>query len=234
MSFWAARGHHPHRRQAARRGRRRAACCRPARTARPSWSRATSTSIYSYNAAESYTLAIAVLADRLAGGPGIVTPWPTDDPGLSRAERRELQALLTKQRLRRRPARRRDRGQDQGGDRRLRAEAGHDRGRPGVGQGAGGAEEVGAVQRRTVRGAMGGYGMRSKIVGRMARSIEADRDGHGDCSPSGLSGRCSTSNTGRPRSTSPGKDSTKWMRPSAPAGPKSSMTVRTNSNSPVT
>ena len=52
--------------------------------------------IYSYNAAESYTLAIAVLAQRLAGGPGIVTPWPTDDPGLSRAERRELQALLTK------------------------------------------------------------------------------------------------------------------------------------------
>ena len=52
--------------------------------------------IYSYNAAESYTLAIAILAQRLAGGPGIVTPWPTDDPGLSRAERRELQALLAK------------------------------------------------------------------------------------------------------------------------------------------
>ncbi len=41
--------------------------------------------IYSYNAAESYTLAIAILAQRLAGGPGIETPWPTDDPGLSRA-----------------------------------------------------------------------------------------------------------------------------------------------------
>ena len=39
---------------------------------------------------------IAILAQRLAGGPGIVTPWPTDDPGLSRAERRELQTLLTK------------------------------------------------------------------------------------------------------------------------------------------
>jgi hypothetical protein len=52
--------------------------------------------IYSYNAAESYTLAIAILAQRLAGGPGIVAPWPTDDPGLSRAERRELQALLAK------------------------------------------------------------------------------------------------------------------------------------------
>jgi lytic murein transglycosylase len=52
--------------------------------------------IFSYNAAESYTLAIAILAQRLAGGPGIVTPWPTDDPGLSRAGRRELQALLAK------------------------------------------------------------------------------------------------------------------------------------------
>jgi membrane-bound lytic murein transglycosylase B len=44
--------------------------------------------IYTYNAAESYTLAAAILAQRLAGGRGIVTPWPTDDPGLSRAERR--------------------------------------------------------------------------------------------------------------------------------------------------
>ncbi len=52
--------------------------------------------IYSYNAAESYALAAAILAQRLAGGPGIITPWPTDDPGLSRAERRELQELLAK------------------------------------------------------------------------------------------------------------------------------------------
>lgn len=37
---------------------------------------------------------IAQLADRLRGGTGIVAPWPTDDPGLSRAERRELQTLL--------------------------------------------------------------------------------------------------------------------------------------------
>jgi hypothetical protein len=52
--------------------------------------------VYSYNAAESYSLAACVLADRLAGGAGIVTPWPTDDPGLSRVERRELQTLLAK------------------------------------------------------------------------------------------------------------------------------------------
>ncbi|NJD24303.1 MAG: lytic murein transglycosylase [Betaproteobacteria bacterium] len=51
--------------------------------------------IYGYNAAESYALAIAHLSDRLRGGGHFATPWPTDDPGLSRAERRELQTLLT-------------------------------------------------------------------------------------------------------------------------------------------
>ncbi len=50
--------------------------------------------IYGYNAAESYALAIAHLSDRLKGGGPFATPWPTDDPGLSRAERRELQTLL--------------------------------------------------------------------------------------------------------------------------------------------
>lgn len=50
--------------------------------------------IFSYNAAESYALAIALLADRLRGGAGLKARWPTDDPGLSRAERRELQSLL--------------------------------------------------------------------------------------------------------------------------------------------
>lgn len=50
--------------------------------------------LYSYNAAESYGLAIAHLSDRLRGGDPFTTPWPTDDPGLSRAERRELQQLL--------------------------------------------------------------------------------------------------------------------------------------------
>ncbi|MGA2042654.1 MAG: lytic murein transglycosylase [Roseiarcus sp.] len=50
--------------------------------------------IYSYNASESYALAIAALSDRLAGGAPFATPWPTDNPGLSRAERREMQRLL--------------------------------------------------------------------------------------------------------------------------------------------
>jgi lytic murein transglycosylase len=50
--------------------------------------------IYSYNAAESYALAIAHLSDRLKGGGPFKTAWPTDDPGLSRAQRRELQTRL--------------------------------------------------------------------------------------------------------------------------------------------
>ena len=50
--------------------------------------------IYAYNHAESYALAISHLADRLAGYPPFRTPWPTDDPGLSRAERLRLQKLL--------------------------------------------------------------------------------------------------------------------------------------------
>jgi hypothetical protein len=50
--------------------------------------------VFSYNAAESYALAISHLSDRLRGGGPFSTPWPTDDPGLSREERRELQTLL--------------------------------------------------------------------------------------------------------------------------------------------
>jgi lytic murein transglycosylase len=50
--------------------------------------------LFQYNAAESYALAIAHLSDRMRGGGVFKTPWPTDDPGLSRAERREVQQLL--------------------------------------------------------------------------------------------------------------------------------------------
>ena len=50
--------------------------------------------IYSYNASMSYGLAIAHLADRLRGGGEFATPWPTDDAGLGRAGRREVQRLL--------------------------------------------------------------------------------------------------------------------------------------------
>jgi len=50
--------------------------------------------IFSYNPAEYYALAIALLSDRLRGAGPMQTKWPTDDPGLSRIERRELQRLL--------------------------------------------------------------------------------------------------------------------------------------------
>jgi lytic murein transglycosylase len=50
--------------------------------------------IFAYNHAESYALAISHLADRLAGYPALRTAWPTDDAGLSRAERIELQKML--------------------------------------------------------------------------------------------------------------------------------------------
>lgn len=52
--------------------------------------------IYSYNAAESYALAIAHLSDRLQGQAGFSKPWPTEDAGTSRAERREIQNYLIK------------------------------------------------------------------------------------------------------------------------------------------
>jgi lytic murein transglycosylase len=50
---------------------------------------------FSYNGADSYALAISLLADRLRGRPGVQQRWPTDDPPTSRAERREMQRLLT-------------------------------------------------------------------------------------------------------------------------------------------
>ena len=50
--------------------------------------------LYAYNNAESYALAISHLSDRLKGRPALATPWPTDDPGLSRRQRRALQELL--------------------------------------------------------------------------------------------------------------------------------------------
>ena len=53
--------------------------------------------LYSYNASENYGLAIAQLSNLVGGAGGqvaFVTPWPTDDAGLSRAQNRELQTLL--------------------------------------------------------------------------------------------------------------------------------------------
>ena len=65
--------------------RRPASSCRPGRGAGFLVFR-NFDAIYSYNQAESYALAISHLADRLAGHPPLRTPWPTDDPGLTRGD----------------------------------------------------------------------------------------------------------------------------------------------------
>lgn len=49
--------------------------------------------ILRYNQSVAYALSVGHLADRIAGGAGFQTAWPTDPP-LSRSEREELQALL--------------------------------------------------------------------------------------------------------------------------------------------
>ena len=95
MSFWAARG--VRRINGADLGSGTAGLLLPAGETGPAFLVTRNFDvIYSYNAAESYALAAAILAQRLAGGTTIVARWPTDDPGLSRAERRELQRLLAK------------------------------------------------------------------------------------------------------------------------------------------
>ncbi len=47
-----------------------------------------------YNRSYKYTLAVSLLINGLKGEPGIRTPWPTDDPGLSRLEIKTLQGKL--------------------------------------------------------------------------------------------------------------------------------------------
>jgi membrane-bound lytic murein transglycosylase B len=50
--------------------------------------------ILRYNSSERYGMEVSLLAHKLAGGRDFVTPWPTDDPGLSRAQVKELQQWL--------------------------------------------------------------------------------------------------------------------------------------------
>lgn len=50
----------------------------------------------SYNVSTSYALAISLLSELVSGGDPFKTPWPTDNPGLSRAQRLELQKLLNR------------------------------------------------------------------------------------------------------------------------------------------
>jgi len=50
--------------------------------------------ILRYNNAVPYALAVSLLAERLAGRGGLVTPWPAGERALIRAEREELQRRL--------------------------------------------------------------------------------------------------------------------------------------------
>ncbi|MDS9469111.1 lytic murein transglycosylase [Paracoccus sp. MBLB3053] len=51
--------------------------------------------ILRYNNADSYALAVSLLADRIKGYPGLANPWPADHPGLRLEQRKEMQRLLT-------------------------------------------------------------------------------------------------------------------------------------------
>jgi len=53
--------------------------------------------ILKYNNAASYALAVALLADRMAGGAGVVHAWPRDERPLSRDERMRFQTALNAQ-----------------------------------------------------------------------------------------------------------------------------------------
>ena len=123
--------------------------------------------VYSYNAAESYSLAACVLADRLSGGPGIADALADRRPGLSRAARRELQALLARHGS--------TSAQPDGAIRNKTKEAiadfqgsGHAGQWPGLAEGARGAREVRAV--------FSGFGhmANSIAVHRQAATIDVD------------------------------------------------------------
>src|SRR5471030_2640396 len=52
--------------------------------------------ILKYNNAASYALAVALLADRMAGGDAVKHAWPRDERALSRSERFQFQIDLQK------------------------------------------------------------------------------------------------------------------------------------------
>ena len=53
--------------------------------------------IRAYNTSDAYALAVFVLAERIAGRPGLVTSWPPDGPRLTAAQRRAVQERLRAQ-----------------------------------------------------------------------------------------------------------------------------------------
>lgn len=50
--------------------------------------------ILRYNNSTSYALAVGLLAQRFAGGPGVLAPWPRDLPPLTRSQLQSLQSAL--------------------------------------------------------------------------------------------------------------------------------------------
>ena len=50
--------------------------------------------ILRYNNSTNYALAVALLSQRLSGGPGVVAEWPRDLQPLSREQTRQLQTAL--------------------------------------------------------------------------------------------------------------------------------------------
>lgn len=72
-----------------------AALLMPAGPQGPAWLVARNyQAFWRYNRADAYALAIGLLADALRGEPQQQAAWPTDDPGLSRGDLRELQRRL--------------------------------------------------------------------------------------------------------------------------------------------
>lgn len=73
----------------------RAALLAPSGEAGPVWLvTANFQALWTYNRADSYALAIGLLSNALRDEPPMTTPWPTDDPGLSRRGMRDLQQAL--------------------------------------------------------------------------------------------------------------------------------------------
>lgn len=76
-------------------GGTRAALLSPAGGAGPAWLVTRNyQSVWQYNRADAYALAIGLLSDALRGDPPIRAAWATDDLGLSRADLRQLQQDL--------------------------------------------------------------------------------------------------------------------------------------------
>jgi len=78
-------------------GKTEAALIRPAGASGPAFLVTRNfNALRSYNASTSYGLAIALLSELIVGNEPFKTPWPTNNPGLSRAQRLELQHLLNR------------------------------------------------------------------------------------------------------------------------------------------